>query len=188
MSTKNFLIKFIVISVTFSTLTSCANLQKSDSSNFNIAARETPSDSSQKAKPNGENSPIKYAEDLETSVKQQEQPDIWLELKDNDGKILKTGLPSEMQDLIKQHWKNLFVCMYGLDHSTDYNYRRKILIDASAVVTELHHKVPSYQINTPDGKRDLTSEEMTDILTFQANLGNIRYSQLEAYFKSKNWF
>jgi hypothetical protein len=133
----------------------------------------------QQGKINGINPPVKFEKDLETSLKIQKIPDIWLEYIDDKNQIIKVELPEKAMEFIKKRW--LGTLQYSFQNqSTDeseikFNINKNYINDAAVYAT----KIDDFEITTPLEKRNISTEEAFAIVNLTAKLAIQRYEELK---------
>ena len=142
----------------------------------------------QKATVKGENQAIKIANDLKTSVEQQELPSVWLDFEQENGKVLRTELDDKFDENLKSAGEALFRYQYVKHHSENPDERYYASYDQLMIFENTCNKMSKLEIDSPNGKRNLTEDEILEILYKQSGLINDRYYELDDYFYPKSSF
>ncbi|HMS40148.1 MAG TPA: hypothetical protein PKE69_07985 [Pyrinomonadaceae bacterium] len=133
----------------------------------------------QQVKVKGENFPVKFERDLETSLEIQEIPIIWLEYTDEKNQTTKVEIPKKAQEFIKKRWLNTLRYSYQNqstnDRETKVNIQENYLNDAAVYATT----IVDFEIVTPFGKRNISQEEAFEIMRIVAGLAINRYEELQ---------
>ncbi len=127
----------------------------------------------------GENLPVKFERDLETSLEIQELPKIWFELTDETNQVVKVEVPKNAQEFIKKRWLNTlkysFQNQSTNDRETKINIQENYLNDATVYATT----IDDFDIITPFEKRKISQEEAFEIMRVVAGLAINRYEELQ---------
>ncbi len=142
----------------------------------------------QKAKVRGENQTIRVADNLKDSVEQQELPNIWLEFDEGNSKFLRTAPDSNFNENLRLVGQALLHYQYVINNSANGDERFNASYNHSITFEKTINAMRQSEIDSPDGKRKLTEDEIRDILHKQAGLVNDRYFELDDYFKPKSAF
>lgn len=133
----------------------------------------------QQGKATGKNSTIKFEKDLETSLKIQNIPEIWIEYLNENNESDKVELPAKAKEFINKRWLNTL--NYSLqtqkanDYKTKVNINENYLNDAAVFAT----KIDDFPIKTSLGKRNISTEEAFDLMSLTASLAIERYLELQ---------
>lgn len=136
----------------------------------------------------GEYAPIKVNENLKDSVEQQELPNIWLEFEKENGEIKKVKLDANSIKKLDIAGKSLFNYRFLKNNSDDSNVIVNSAYNHSINFGNALNTLRVMKIDSPDGRRKLTEEEVQEILDKQAGLINDRYFELDDHFKPKSEF
>jgi hypothetical protein len=127
----------------------------------------------------GENSPVKFDSDLETSLKIQEIPLIRLEYANESRQIMKVELPAKVQKIVAIRWLKTLQYCYLKQRATDYesevNIEESYINDAAVYATT----IDDFEITTPLEKRKFSQKEAFAIIHLTANLAIERYEELQ---------
>jgi hypothetical protein len=133
----------------------------------------------QQGKVKGENSVVKFEKDLETSLKIQEAPKIWLEYADENSKVVAVDIPLKVQSFIEKRWINTFKYSYQNQmadkRETKVDIYKNYLNDSAVFATT----IDDFEITTPQEKRKISREEAFAIIHLTAEFAVERYKELE---------
>lgn len=155
------------------------NIEESDNSpRFEILA-EPASFIERQGKVKGINSIVKFEKDLETSLKIQEIPNLWLEYTNENNEIVKVEFPAKAKELIKKRWQNTL----SYSHQNQNTDEREIKIEINANYINdaavLATAIENFSIITPSEKRNISRKEAFDIVNLTARLAIERYKELK---------
>lgn len=132
----------------------------------------------QQGKAKGENSVIKFEKDLETALKIQETPKIYLEYTDENNIIVAAALSPKVQSLIEKRFHNTLEYSYQNQIAGSREAKTRVyenyLNDAAVFAT----KIDDFEIATPQGKRKISRKEAFAIMHLTAELAIQRYTEL----------
>ena len=136
----------------------------------------------------GEYQPMKIAADLKGSVDQQETPKIWLEFEKENAELQKVELNDDFKEKLIVAGKLLLNYQYVIHNSENPDERYDASYNQLKNAVWTRNDFREMEINSPDGKRKLTEEEVDQIFSKQAGLINDRYFEIDDHFKPKSAF
>ena len=137
---------------------------------------------------NSEYQPIKIADSLKSSVEQQDLPKIWLEFQNKNSEIQKVELNDTFKKKLAVAGRLLLNYQYIINNSEDPNERFDASYNQLQNAVWTRNDFREMEIDSPDGKRKLTEDEVSEIFDEQAGLINDRYFALDDHFKPKSAF
>lgn len=133
----------------------------------------------QQGKVKGEISQVNFENDLETSLKIQQTPTIWLEYINENNKVEKVEIPKKVQSFIEKRW--LRTLQYSYQNQSTDDWETKISInknyinDAAVYATS----IANFEIVTPLEKRNISREEAFEMMRIVAKLAIDRCKELQ---------
>ncbi len=192
---KNSTIKLTFLCSLLLSVSNCANSSDSVTGSANISETKvgvvqiTPTPFAGKAaKIKSDYLSVKTAGNLKDSVEQQELPKIWLEFDKENGQILRVDLDDKFDEDLKAAGEALFRYQYVIKHSENPDERYDASYKQLTTFDKTRNKMSKLEIDSPNGKRNLTEGEILEILYKQSGLINDRYEELDDYFYPKTSF
>jgi hypothetical protein len=128
----------------------------------------------------GQTSILKFEKDLETSLKIQEVPDLWLEYTDENGYVVKVVLPRKAKDSLRQRWQNTLKYtdqnLSADDRDVKIDIQKSYLNDTAVRAVELEQ----IEISTPAEKRKISEKEAFELVAHMAKYAIDRYMELSS--------
>lgn len=132
--------------------------------------------------------PIKFQDNLKSSVEQQELPKIWLEFQKENSEMQKVELDDTFREKLSVAGRLLFNYRYVINNSENPDERYNASYNQLQNAVWTRNDFREMKIDSPDGERKLTEDEVSAIFDKQNGLINDRYFELEDHFKPKSAF
>ena len=143
-----------------------------------VAAEPTPF-IKQQGKVRGENSIIKFEKDLETSLKLQKLPKIWLEFIDENNQVKIVRIPKQAEEILQKRWVRTLDYSYknlsANDSETKFSILKSYYNDAAVFAK----KIDTFEITTPLEKRKISEEEAFAMVHLTAKFAIERCKELQ---------
>ncbi len=131
-------------------------------------------------KVNGRISDIKFQSDLETSIKTQEAPELWLEYADKNGGEVTLKLPRKANDILRRRWQRTLELslknVSASDREAKLDIKKNYLNDAAVMAVQLQE----IQISTSLEKRKISEDESFALVHRMAKYAVERFTELNA--------
>lgn len=192
MIVRNFAIKFLIFVLAILLISSCVNTQnsppkiesESESKAAVILVTPTPF-LGQRAGIQGENPPIKFAESFQDSIKQQEPPHVWLEFRQENEENLKVEFSDKINQELKSIWRVSLTYRNVKRNSKNPDELYDAVYNHGTTYVNSVNEIRELEIDSPDGKRKLTEDEIKEIIDVEIELTVDRYEELNEHFNSQ---
>lgn len=156
-------------------------VDKSNYENLNkafVSIAPTPI-ANQQGRVKGKTSPVKFEKDLETSLKIQQVPTLWLEYTNENNQLIKVEPPEKAQEFIRKRWFRTLQYSYQNQSTNNreaqLDINKNYLNDTAVYATT----IADFEVITPLEKRNISREEAFQMMKIVAELAIDRYKELQ---------